>query len=262
MVHDSIPGAVRPLRRNLILGVFLVAMLMTLAPLTGANPLDAAAPVVRVVDLNGELIFEQGPEPSNPLLLKTVHYLRLSSDAAKPGGGGADPGTDCESDNYRLAGWHWTSSYRAQSDSYASIVGSSLGEWDQNAGGFSISGGAGSGDNGNAGVLDGVNQLEWESLGASSTVAVTTTWSYRGSGEAVESDGQYNTYYSWATNGAANAMDVESVVQHETGHTFGLNHPSGSGIDCLTMYAYVNNGWTHGRTLGDGDILGIKAIYG
>lgn len=218
--------------------------------------------IERIFDAQGRLLLEIGIEPSDPAIGFTRHYLHFSADAAKPGGGGADPGTDCESDAYRTAGWYWATAYRAQSDSYASIVGSSLNEWDGHAGGASISAGAGSGDNGAAGTYDGVNQLEWENIGAGSTVAVTTTWSYRGSGQAVESDGQYNTYYAWSTNGAANAMDVESVVQHETGHTFGLNHPSGSGIECLTMYAYVNYGWTHGRTLGDGDILGIKAIYG
>lgn len=249
-------------------GGILVALAMTLPFPGSALPSVQEAATTRIYDENGEVVWEQMIEPSNPLLLKTIHYLRLakatevSNDGAKPGSGGSDPGTDCESDNYRVAGWHWTSAYRAQSDSYASIGGSALNEWDGHAGGFSISGGVGSGDNGNAGVYDGVNQWEWENIGEGSTVAVTTTWSYRGSGEAVESDAQYNTYYPWSTSGASNAMDVESVVQHETGHTFGLNHPSGSGIDCLTMYAYVNYGWTHGRTLGDGDILGIKAIYG
>lgn len=253
---------------KLILGGLVTALFLAMSTTSGAVFASLGEFTdVRVYDENGELLLSQTVEPSNPLLLRTEHYLRLSAmqespDAAKPGSGGADPGTDCESDAYRTAGWHWTEAYRAQSDSYASIVGSALGEWDQHAGGASISGGAGSGDNGAAGTLDGVNQLEWENIGAGSTVAVTTTWSYRGSGQAVESDGQYNTYYPWSTSGASNAMDVESVVQHEVGHTFGLNHPSGSGIECLTMYAYVNYGWTHGRTLGDGDILGIKAIYG
>lgn len=228
---------------------------------------DGFAPVY-LYDANGELILSQELDPNNPLLVKTMHYLRLaavesSGDKAKPGsGGGSDPGTDCESDAYKLTGWHWTSPYSAVSASYASIVGSALNEFDGHTS-ASIAGNVGSGKQGTAGTYDGVNQLEWVLIGASSTVAVTTTWSYRGSGQAVESDGQYNTYYKWSTSGASDSMDVESVVQHEVGHTFGLDHPTSTSTNsCLTMYAYVSNGATHGRTLGDGDILGIKAIYG
>lgn len=40
------------------------------------------------------------------------------------------------------------------------------------------------------------------------------------------------------------------------GHT-----PTASQHACLTMYPYVNYGQTDLRTLGDGDILGIDAIY-
>jgi hypothetical protein len=243
-----------------VVGGMLVALVLAL-PGSGSAALNPVSDVIREYDANGEVVWEQMTEPSNPLLLKTVHYLRLgavpSSDEAKPGGGGS-PGTDCSATNYRLAGWHWTSAYRATSASYASIVSSALSEWDANTA-ASISAGAGSGKQGTAGTYDGVNQLEWVNIGASTTIAVTTTWSYRGSGEAVESDGQYNTYYPWSTSGASGAMDVENIAQHETGHTFGLNHPSGT---CLTMYAYADYGETQKRTLGDGDILGIKAIYG
>lgn len=249
------------MNHKLVHGGVLVLLALTLPSV--AMALEPT--VLRIYDDYEQLIFEQSVEPSNPLLVKTVHYLHFapygSQHAAKPGGGGADPGTDCESDAYKLTGWHWNAPYSARAASYASSVSASLSEWDSNTG-ASIGGGVSSG-NGPAGVLDGVNQIVWESLGASSTVAVTTTWSYRGSGEAVESDGQYNTYYAWATNGDANSMDVESVTQHETGHTFGLNHPTSTSTNaCLTMYAYVSYGATHGRTLGDGDVLGIKAIYG
>lgn len=247
---------------KMILSLVVVTVAMILPSSGSAIPaFDPSYVAIR--DEYGEVLYEQMTEPSNPLLLKTIHYLRLAPEArgldARPGGG-SDPGTDCESDSYKLAGWFWDTAYRAQASSNGASVGNSLGDWD--AATSANLGGSVSGGSGPTGVLDGVNQIAWSLIGASSTVAVTTTWSYRGSGIAVESDGQYNTYYPWATNGASNAMDVESVTQHETGHTYGLNHPSGSGIDCLSMYAYVNYGWTHGRTLGDGDILGIKAIYG
>jgi len=221
--------------------------------------------VTRIYDENGEVVLEQMLEPGNPALIKTVHYYRLgavspSSDEAKPGGGGSI-GTDCPSTAYKVAGWYWTRPYSAYSTQVASIVSGALNEWDSWTS-KSISGGASSGSRGTAGTYDGVNQLDWVNLGSSSTIAVTTTWSYRLSGEAVESDGQYNTYYAWGS-GSGNYMDYENIIQHEVGHTLGLNHPTTTSTNqCLTMYAYTNYGVTAGRTLGDGDILGIRAVYG
>ncbi len=249
------------------IAIAIALFLPSMGASASISPEQALDPVVRIYDDNGELIWEQMTEPSNPLLIRTKHYLRLaeysagpSENKAKPGSGGG-PGTDCSATQNRLTGWHWTTPYSGKSASYASQMNAAGNAWDA-ATGANIFGGITSGSSGTAGVYDGINQLAWVSLGASTTVAVTTTWSYRGSGEAVESDGQYNTYYPWATNGASGAMDVQNVGTHEVGHTFGLDHPNGNGISCLTMYAYVNYGETHARTLGDGDILGIRAIYG
>ena len=247
--------------------VLALAMLVAFLPAAPAGAITLPADdfeTVEIYDELGQLLYRQTLEPSNPLLIKTEHFLRFAENNAKggkPGGGGGGPATDCSSDANRLTGWHWTSAYSAKAASYASQGSSAGNAWDSETG-ASIFGGITSGSSGTAGTLDGVNQIAWVSLGASTTVAVTTTWSYRGSGEAVESDGQYNTYYPWATNGASNAMDAQGVMTHEIGHTFGLDHPNGNGASCLTMYAYVNYGETHQRTLGDGDILGIQAIYG
>ncbi|HUR69398.1 MAG TPA: matrixin family metalloprotease [Candidatus Thermoplasmatota archaeon] len=252
---------------KLIFGAFVAAVFFSIAPATSAIVADLGEFTdVTVRDANGEVILLQTVEPSNPLVLKTQHFLRLGAvqdgtSEARPGGGTADPGTDCESDAYKTAGWFWPGPYSAYSTTVASTVSSALSEWDSNTA-KSISGGASSGSRGTAGTYDGVNQLDWVNIGASTTIAVTTTWSYRGSGEAAESDGQYNTYYAWGS-GQSNAMDYENIIQHETGHTFGLNHPTSSSTNsCLTMYAYSDYGVTSGRTLGDGDILGIKAVYG
>jgi len=50
------------------------------------------------------------------------------------------------------------------------------------------------------------------------------------------------------------------VATHEIGHAVGLDHP-GNTCTLETMYAYVDFGQTHQRTLNDGDIAGITALY-
>lgn len=175
--------------------------------------------------------------------------------------GDAQSATDCTSPRYRLTPWHWDAPYSAYSSSYADVMDASARTWD-GATGATLLSSIVAGSAGTAGSYDGVNQLAWVDLGATSTIAVTTTWYYRATGLAVESDGQYNTRFAWSTMGTASAMDVQDIATHEIGHTFGLDHPKGKGIGCLTMYAYASNGETQKRTLGDGDLLGIRAIYG
>ena len=106
--------------------------------------------------------------------------------------------------------------------------------------------------------FDGVNQHGFKQGG--NFVAVTYTWS--SGGNAVESDAAYNTFYPWSLSGAANAMDVLNVQTHEIGHTFGMGHTTTAAANsCQTMYPYVDYGETQKRTLADGDLLGIEAIY-
>ncbi|MES2153651.1 MAG: matrixin family metalloprotease [bacterium] len=246
----------------------LVALfLLPLAVPAGASPHGSDRVTERGYDQDGRLVWEKGVRSDNDAIAFERFYRHTDSNARPSGGGGggggggSDPGTDCEPDNFRKAGWAWAAPYSATASSYASLFDAAGQTWDGQTA-ASIFAGVTAGSTAAAGTFDGVNQIDFVSLGASTTIAVTTTWYNRYSGQAVESDGQYNTYYAWATDGSSGAMDVLNIATHEIGHTFGLDHPKGGGIACLTMYAYANYGETQKRTLGDGDILGIKSIYG
>lgn len=245
---------------ELRLALFMVALLtIALLPAFVAAEKPKGDQVERrEYDAHGVLVWEHGRSGKDPSLGFSRHYF------VRPGGGGGGGAmTDCTSTAYRAAPWHWTSAYSASASQHADLFEQAAATWDA-ATSASISGGITPGSGGAAGVQDFVNQIDFVDLGATSTIAVTTTWYYTSTGVAVESDGQYNTYYSWATDGRAGAMDVLNIAVHEVGHTFGLDHPKGQPgkIGCLSMYAYASAGETTKRTLGDGDILGIRAKYG
>jgi len=204
------------------------------------------------------------PEPTDPSLTRTVHVFCQATTGTGPGALAS-----CSSTAYTLTGWHWNARYAAKVDSANSGLSSSAvvsgfqgsgNTWDSSTSG-SIMGTVSAGGSGsNAGRRDGVNQLGWKHL-ANGVIAQTTTWSSGSS--AVESDGAYGTSFPWSTSGAANAMDLQNIATHEIGHTFGLGHPATNSANaCLTMYAYADYGETQKRSLGTGDINGIKAIYG
>ncbi len=250
----------------LVASVFIAAGLPVVA-----EPPDHA--VERVYDASGRLIVERGLSEHVEGLAYERHFWHADKAAKpdNPGGGkgkggddgGSDPGTDCASDKYALAGWHWTGPYSATASSHATVFDASLQTWQASTAG-AVAGSISFGASATAGVQDFVNQIDFVALGSTSTIAVTTTWYYTSSGEAVESDAQYNTAFAWATDGSGDAMDVQAIATHELGHTLGLDHPKGSPkqVSCLTMYAYGSEGSTIERTLGDGDILGIQALYG
>jgi hypothetical protein len=57
-------------------------------------------------------------------------------------------------------------------------------------------------------------------------------------------------------------MDVQNIMTHEFGHWCGLDDLYDSSDYWLTMYGYSGYGETYKQTLGWGDILGLKELYG
>jgi hypothetical protein len=111
-----------------------------------------------------------------------------------------------------------------------------------------------------AGVQDGYNVIDF-GLYQDGVIAVTMFW-VDADNHMGEIDMRMNTMYKWSLNGAAGTMDVQNIVTHEFGHWVGLDDLYNSADSWLTMYGYSNYGVTYQRTLGQGDINGIQAVYG
>ena len=62
-------------------------------------------------------------------------------------------------------------------------------------------------------------------------------------------------------DGCTDRWDFEGAVTHEMGHAYGLAH-TGSGHANLTMQHLLRPCSTYARTLGLGDWLGMKKMYG
>ena len=102
---------------------------------------------------------------------------------------------------------------------------------------------------------------------SSDAVATTCSWSRPvpgGPDRLLEADVRFNTHdFTFTGNPAAGcnrAYDIRSVATHEAGHVFGLAH-AGAGHENLTMYANSFACSTTARTLGKGDVLGLRSLY-
>jgi hypothetical protein len=113
-----------------------------------------------------------------------------------------------------------------------------------------------------AGVNDGVNTIDKANLskGPCGSSAIACTWVWRVDDAYTETDTRFGTQVKWSNKGSAGAYDYQGIGAHEFGHSIGLSDLDDSGK--LTMHFQGTLGYKGQRTLGRGDILGARALYG
>jgi hypothetical protein len=111
------------------------------------------------------------------------------------------------------------------------------------------------------GTYDNYNVLSFGNLGSGGTIAQNSCWYYDNTGEILESDVVFNTYYTWSVSGEAGKMDLQNIATHELGHALSLEDLYGTGDKEKTMYGYATTGETKKSSLDADDIAGIVHIY-
>jgi len=111
--------------------------------------------------------------------------------------------------------------------------------------------------------LDNENTAAWGTIdGPGGIIGVTYYWYYVATKEMVEFDIVMDSEEPWSTTEEEDTFDVQNIATHEAGHTLVLQDLRSPKDGALTMHAYT---WLEDitkRTLGSGDILGVRAIYG
>lgn len=114
---------------------------------------------------------------------------------------------------------------------------------------------------------DGKNVVSWGKLG-NGILAVCYTWYYPTTGAIVEFGIVFNTRYSWGIDPdgeggiTITTYDIQNIGTHEAGHTLCLGDLYSSVAQELTMYGYGARGENKKRSLGYGDIHGVRYVYG
>jgi len=119
-----------------------------------------------------------------------------------------------------------------------------------------------------ASKYDGINTISWSRLN-SQAIAITYSWYNASTKELTEVDTVYNTKYQWSyttytgsndCSGVAGTYDLQDLATHEFGHWVGLDDLYNQADKDLTMYGYADTQELKKGSLGNGDIMGVRAV--
>ena len=120
-------------------------------------------------------------------------------------------------------------------------------------------------DHGTCTARDG--KSTWDAGNLAGAIASTCSWTWPTPGvknDLREADVRFNIhdhdFTTQPTTSCSGKYDILSVGTHEAGHVFGLQHV-GTGHANLTMYPSADPCVTKMRTLGKGDVNGLRSIY-
>ncbi|HUR69917.1 MAG TPA: matrixin family metalloprotease [Candidatus Thermoplasmatota archaeon] len=205
------------------------------------------------------------PDPTHPGVMASVDIL-----CPNPNEVSLDALTDCPGTSWSHwqgpAAQAWTYTYDTTNPfgfsqaNVASAWDGANAAWDAQVAKQLFAGHVFGGTSADSGVYDSYILAEFRSMGGQLRNAVGVQWAWASGGKIVHTDAAYNTNYPFALGAVANKYDLQSIAAHEMGHGYGMGHSDTStASQCLTVYPYATLGSAHGRTLGDGDILGIQA---
>ena len=204
-----------------------------------------------------------------------VHYRQFAAKSAKAGGGGHTKSDPCYA--FLYSGVHWqtpkdyvvspTIADAPDGALFLDQIGYALANWELGAG-RQIFG------NGTVGEVDpslvgnininGVNEVTFAPIADPSTLAYAFVWGvFNGSPskrELTEWDVVLRDDVPWSATGEPGKYDFWDTFAHESGHAAGMAHPSDTCTE-ETMYRFTPSGETKKRTLNDGDLAGIAALY-
>ncbi|HUT33118.1 MAG TPA: matrixin family metalloprotease [Planctomycetota bacterium] len=221
-----------------------------------------------------------GEDKSDRVLTKKVfiHFRRGRGKPDKPGkpGGGGKP-TDDGYYAFLASGCRWkaiepfvlsAANGEGLSDTFLyDAVLAGMSEWESRGGTRDIFGPLVPGTaTYNEDAMDGINAISFGDL-PENIIAVTVVWGYFGGPpkfrEILEADLLFNDGYVWG-DAAANPdlMDVQNIATHELGHVAGMDDLYLPDAGLETMYGYSEEGDLIKRDLYNGDITGIRKLYG